>query len=95
MNPIPKAAGAEGSGTKVRAARARKAELKQIEQQSEFPLALEQRVVKAQRLRTVRWARELRAEKLPEPQVECWLPAQEKKQAAPERLQPERVARTH
>jgi hypothetical protein len=65
LNPMTKEA--EESGTRARAARARKIELGLIEPQVEFPLTPEQRVVKAQGPWAVRWARELtRALKLPE-----------------------------
>jgi hypothetical protein len=62
---------AVASGTKAQVARARKIELGLTKpQQAEFPQALEQRVVKAQGLRTVRWARApTRALTLPEPML--------------------------
>jgi hypothetical protein len=62
-------AGAEESGTRARAARAPKIALALTKpQQAELPPAPEQRIAKAQGLRTVRWAREpTRALTLPEP----------------------------
>jgi len=68
---MTKEAGAEEWGTRARAARARKIELRLTKpQQAESPPAPEQRVVKAQGLRMVRWAREpTRTLTLPEPML--------------------------
>lgn len=68
---MTKEPGEEESGTRARAARARKIELRLTKpQQAEFPPAPEQRVVKAQGPRKVRWAQEpTRALTRPEPML--------------------------